>query len=69
MARAEEGEASLIYLTRDAFREILAIEGNLEKVKKELVLRHDFTLAGAFKRFSDNTHGRINANDLLFGLE
>jgi hypothetical protein len=69
MAKAQEGEASLIFLTRDAFREILAIEGNLEKVKKELVVRHDFTLAGAFKRFSDNTHGRINSNDLLFGLE
>jgi hypothetical protein len=34
MARAEEGEASLIFLTRDAFKEILAIEGNLEKIKK-----------------------------------
>ncbi len=69
MFKAEEGEASLIYLTRDAFKEILAIEGNLEKVKKELVIRHDFTLAGAFRKFSDNTHGRINSNDLLYGLE
>jgi hypothetical protein len=69
LARQEEGEASLIYLTREVFREVLAIEGTLEKVKRELVLRHDFTLAGAFKRFTDNTHGRINANDLLFGLE
>jgi hypothetical protein len=69
MAKAEEGDASLIYLMRDAFKEILAIEGGLERSKKELVLRPDFTLAGTFSRFCDNTHGRINADDLLFGLE
>jgi hypothetical protein len=69
IARAEEGDASLIYLTRDAFREILAIEGGLEASKKELALRPDFTLAGAFSRFSDNTHGRITANEILYGLE
>jgi hypothetical protein len=69
IARAEEGDASLIYLTRDAFREILAIEGGLEASKKELALRPDFTLAGAFSRFSDNTHGRITANEMLYGLE
>ena len=32
-------------------------------------MRPDFTLAGAFMKFTDNTHGRINVNDLLFGLE
>jgi hypothetical protein len=69
IAKAEEGDASLIYLTRDAFREILAIEGSLEEVKKELGMRPDFTLAGAFCKFSDNSHGRINVNDVLFGLE
>lgn len=69
MAKQEEGDASLIYLTRDAFKEFLAIEGGLEAAKKELVIRHDFTLAGAFSKFSDNTHGRVTANELLFGLE
>lgn len=69
IAKQEEGDASLIYLTRDAFKEILAIEGGLEAAKKELAMRHDFTLAGAFSKFSDNTHGRITANELLFGLE
>lgn len=69
MAKAEEGDASLIYLTREAFREILAIEGSLEEAKKELGLRQDFTLAGAFCLFTNNTHGRINVNDILFGLE
>lgn len=68
-AKQEEGEASLIFLTRDAFKEILAIEGSLELAKKELALRPDFTLAGVFSKFNDNTHGRINANDMLFGLE
>jgi Ca2+-binding EF-hand superfamily protein len=47
----------------------LAIEGNLELIKKELGMRPDFNLAGVFRRFSDNTHGRINATELLFGLE
>jgi len=69
MAKAEEGDASLIFITRDGFKEILAIEGGLERAKKDLALRHDFTLAGIFRLFSDNTHGRINANELLFGLE
>jgi hypothetical protein len=69
IAKAEAGDASLIFLTRDCFREMLAIEGSLEAAKKELALRHDFTLAGAFSKFSDNTHGRITANELLFGLE
>lgn len=59
----------MIYLTRDAFKEILAIEGSLEQTKKELCMRHDFTLAGVFNRFSDNTHGRINASELLYGLD
>ena len=69
MQRAEEGDASLIFLTRDAFKEILAIEGHLEVVKKELAIRHDFSLAGVFRKFCDNTHGRINATELLYGLE
>jgi Ca2+-binding EF-hand superfamily protein len=69
LAKAEEGDASLIYLTRDVFRELLAIEGSLEEVKKELALRPDFTLAGAFCKFSDNTHGRINPSEILFGFE
>jgi Ca2+-binding EF-hand superfamily protein len=69
MQRAEEGEASLVFLTRDAFKEILAIEGHLEVVKKELAIRHDFSLAGVFRKFCDNTHGRINATELLYGLE
>ena len=69
LAMMQEGDASLVYLTREVFKEFLAIEGDLEQTKKELCLRADFTLAGAFNKFSDNTHGRINANDLLFGLE
>ena len=69
LQRAEEGDASLIFLTRDAFKEILAIEGHLEVVKKELAIRHDFSLAGVFRKFCDNTHGRINATELLYGLE
>jgi hypothetical protein len=69
MQRAEEGDASLIFLTRDAFREILAIEGHLEVVKKELAMRHDFSLASVFRKFCDNTHGRVNATEFLYGLE
>ena len=59
----------MIFLVRDAFKEILAIEEGLEQSKKELAHKSDFTLAGAFMIFSDNTHGRINETELLYGLE
>lgn len=45
-------EPSLIYLVRECFKEILAIEGGLEQVKRELAVRSDFTLAGAFNLFT-----------------
>jgi len=37
---------------RECFKEILAIEGSLEVIKKDLATRSDFTLAGAFNLFS-----------------
>lgn len=53
--RGEESndiDGSLIYLTRNCFKEILAIESGLEQAKKELAVRSDFTLAGAFNFFT-----------------
>jgi hypothetical protein len=44
----KKSDASLVFIAREAFREILAIEGSLEQAKKELALKHDFTLGGAF---------------------
>lgn len=68
-ARDNEGDQSLIYLIRDTFREILAVEGSLEASKKELAVKSDFTLAGAFNLFTGYSQARITANDLLYGLE
>jgi hypothetical protein len=45
-------DPSLIYLLREYFKEILAIEGGLDQIKKELAMRSDFTLAGAFNVFT-----------------
>ena len=45
-------DASLVFLLREYFREILAIEGGLDSVKKELAMKRDFTLAGAFNLFT-----------------
>jgi hypothetical protein len=42
----------LIYLLREYFKEILAIEGGLDQIKKELAMKSDFTLAGAFNVFT-----------------
>jgi len=66
---SKEVEPSLIYLLRDCFKEILAIEGGLEHIKKELAVRQDFTLAGAFNLFTGYSQSRITSNDLLYGLE
>ena len=38
-------------------------------MKKDLAMRSDFTLAGAFNLFTGYSNSRINANDLLYGLE
>lgn len=48
----EDGDASLIFLIRDTFKEFLAIEASLESIKKEIALKSDFTLAGAFNLFT-----------------
>jgi hypothetical protein len=42
----------LIYLVRNCFKELLAIEASLEMSKKDLAIRPDFTLAGAFNFFT-----------------
>lgn len=51
-AADDDKEGSLIYLIRNCFRDLLAIENGLELQKRELALRHDFTLAGAFNLFT-----------------
>jgi len=39
-------------LVRECFKDLLALEGSLEKYKLELRDRIDFTLAGVFNTFS-----------------
>ena len=51
------------------FKEILAIEGGLEQIRRDLAVRSDFTLAGAFNLFTGYSQSRITASDLLYGLE
>ena len=53
--RTSEVEPSLIYLIRDCFKELLAIEGGLEQIKKDLAIRADFTLPGAFNLFTEHS--------------
>lgn len=62
-------DPSLIFLLREYFREVLAIEGDLDKIKKELAMKRDFTLAGAFNIFTGYSQARISSNDFLYGLE
>jgi Ca2+-binding EF-hand superfamily protein len=62
-------DPSLIYLTREVFNEIMAIEGGLESIKKELAARHDFTLAGAFNMFTGYSQTRLSVDDLVSGVE
>jgi hypothetical protein len=62
-------DGSLLYLVRNVFKEILAVENGLEVAKKELALRSDFTLAGAFNFFTGYSQSRITAEELLVGLE
>lgn len=45
-------DSSLMFLLTVFFREIIALEGKLETAKKELAVRSDFTLAGAFNFFT-----------------
>ncbi len=49
---SKDADPSLIYLMRECFKEVLAIEGGLEQIKRELAVRSDFTLAGAFNIFT-----------------
>lgn len=50
--RDEDIDGSLLYLIRNVFKEIIAVESSLEISKKELAVRSDFTLAGAFNFFT-----------------
>lgn len=47
----------------------MSFEGNLERLKKELAMRSDFTLAGAFNLFTDYSQARISPCDILYGFE
>lgn len=48
---------------------MIAIEVNLEEAKRDLALRPDFTLAGAFNFFTGYSQSRLNAEDLKIGFE
>ena len=56
-------------MNRECFRELLAVEGGLELIKRELAVKPDFTLAGAFNLFTGYSQSRVSSNDLLFGFE
>lgn len=60
---------SLIFLLRECFKEWFAIERSVEDLKRELALKQDFTLAGAFNLFSGYSHSKITNSDFTFGLE
>lgn len=58
-----------MYLFREAFREVIGFEQEIEIIKRQLAKRDDFTLAGVFNLFSGSNQSRINASDLLYGME
>jgi hypothetical protein len=45
-------EPSLIFMVRECFKDILAVEGEVERGKEDLKGRVDFTLAGVFNVFT-----------------
>ena len=65
----DDVEGSLLYLVRNCFKDMLAIEVNLEEAKRDLALRPDFTLAGAFNFFTGYSQSRLAADDLKIGFE
>jgi hypothetical protein len=62
-------DKSLLYLLREVFKEMMAIEHSLEDIKRDLAQRGDFTLAGAFNLFSGYSQARISHSDVVYGLE
>ena len=62
-------EPSLLYLVRECFKEIMSIEGNLERAKKDLINSSDFTLAGIFNMFTGYSQARIGSSELVTGFE
>jgi len=47
----------------------MRLEGEVEYLKRELASKQDFTLAGVFNMFTGYSQTRINASDILYGLE
>ncbi|CDW76041.1 ef hand family protein [Stylonychia lemnae] len=64
-----EIDVSLMYLVRDSFKQIMKFEGEVEYLKRDLAGKQDFTLAGVFNMFTGYSQTRINASDILYGLE
>lgn len=54
---------------RDYFEPILEIESGTELLKTELVMRKDFTLAGAYNLFSRTMQAKVPVEDFLFALD
>jgi hypothetical protein len=47
----------------------MQIEGDIERSRKDLIERPDFTLAGVFNAFTGYSQARIGANEFKSGLE
>lgn len=54
---------------RNCFKDLLAIEVDIEQAKKELAMKSDFTLAGAFNFFTGYSQTRLSADDLFIGFD
>ena len=54
-----------------AFIDIMQVEGNLEKKRRELALRSDFNLTDAYKMFNSTKNNRrgIDVDDLYYVLK
>lgn len=66
---SDDAEGSVLFLVRNCFKDLLSIELNIEQAKRELAMRSDFTLAGAFNFFSGYSQSRLSLDELRIGFE
>ena len=64
-----DSAACLDWLHKNCFKEILAIERNIEDRKLTLARQPDFSLEQAFVLFSDTSLARLSVSDMVSGFE
>lgn len=60
---------NMMVVCREIFQDILDMENSIELYRKELSMKHDFTLGAFYNLFTTNALYKINMNEFLFGLD